>query len=287
MIRLRPVAVVLCLLGAAWTQQAAASAAGEYLVAAGGCVSCHTVDDGDSGDYLAGGRMLETPFGVFYSPNITPDPETGIGGWSDQQFIRAFRSGVAPDGSHYFPAFPYTSYTGVTDGDLIEMKRHLDSLPPIRRPNREHELVWFAGRWAMGAWKWMNFEPGVFQADPARDEQWNRGAYLVRHLGHCGECHTPRNAAGAMRIERELAGNPDGPEGEAIPNVTPHREDGMGKWSASDLRDLLEIGMYPDGDFVGGSMSEVIDHNTSRLTSEDRSAMIRYLMELPALPGPD
>ena len=262
------------------------SDAGAYLVAAGGCTSCHTVDDGGDQDYMAGGRALETPFGVFYAPNITPDAETGIGGWSEEQFIRAFRHGEAPDGSHYYPAFPYTSYTGITDADLVEMKRYLDSIPAIRRQNREHQLVWFAsGRWAMGAWKWMNFQPGAFEPDADRDAEWNRGAYLVRHLGHCGECHSARNASGAVRADRELAGNPDGPEGEKVPNITPHRDDGLGKWSASDLADLLEIGMYPDGDFVGGSMSPVIDHNTSRLTPEDRRAMIRYLQELPPLPA--
>lgn len=259
---------------------------GAYLVTAGGCEACHTVKDGAEEDYLAGGRAIETTFGTFYAPNITPDPDTGIGGWSDAQFIRAFREGVAPDGSHYYPAFPYTSYTGVRDEDLLAMKAYLFSVPAVRRENRAHELPWYASfRFVLAFWKWWYFQPGPFEPSMDRDDHWNRGAYLVRHLGHCGECHTPRNLLGALDTARELAGNPRGPEGESVPNITPHRETGLGKWSGSDLSDLLAIGMYPDGDFVGGSMVEVVDLNTARLTADDRRAMIEYLRSLPPLPS--
>lgn len=259
---------------------------GAYLVAAGGCTSCHTIEDGDASDYMAGGRALESPFGTFYTPNITPDADTGIGGWTVEAFIRAFREGVAPDGRHYYPAFPYTSYTGITDDDLVAMKAYLDSLEPVRRENREHELAWYASvRLSMAGWKLLYFEPAVFEPSPDRDAQWNRGAYLVRHLGHCGECHTPRNALGVLDASRELGGNPDGPEGDSIPNITPDEASGIGKWSRSDLSDLLEIGMYPDGDFVGGSMTDVVDHNTSKLTAEDREAMMVYLESLPPVAG--
>jgi mono/diheme cytochrome c family protein len=258
---------------------------GAYLVAAGGCVACHTIKDGESSDYLAGGRSLETPFGSFYTPNITPDEETGIGTWSDGAFIRAFREGVAPDGSNLYPAFPYTAYTGVTDEDLLDIKAYLFSIPAIRRENRAHELAWYASlRQGLFLWKLLYFTPGVFEPSPDKDARWNRGAYLVRHLGHCGECHTPRGIFGDLDGHRELAGNPNGPEGDAVPNITPDRDAGIGKWSDSDLVDLLELGMFPDGDFVGGSMTEVVDENTSKLTAEDRRAIITYLRSLPPLP---
>lgn len=259
---------------------------GAYLVAAGGCVACHTVEDGDESDYLAGGRALESPFGTFYAPNITPDPETGIGDWDEVSFIRAFREGVAPDGSHYYPAFPYTSYSGMTDADLRALKAYLMSIPAVRRENRAHELPWYASfRFPLALWKWLYLEKGPFQPVAEQDDEWNRGAYLVRHLGHCGECHTPRNLLGALDRDRELAGNPGGGEGGKAPNITPDRETGIGKWSASSLDDLLSIGMYPDGDFVGGSMSEVVDLNTAKLTADDRRAMINYLRSLPAMPS--
>ncbi len=276
----------LALTGATALADEAAIERGAYLVAAGGCTGCHTVEDGDESDYMAGGRPLESPFGTFYTPNITPDADTGIGGWTTEGFIRAFRDGVAPDGRHYYPAFPYTSYTGITDDDLLAMKAYLDSIAPVRRENRAHELTWYASaRISMVGWKLLFFEPGVFESSADRDAEWNRGAYLVRHLGHCGECHTPRNALGALDASRELGGNPNGPEGDSIPNITPDEASGIGKWSASDLSDLLEIGMYPDGDFVGGSMTDVVDHNTSKLTPEDRQAMISYLRALPPVEG--
>jgi mono/diheme cytochrome c family protein len=262
----------------------APAANGEYLVHAGGCIDCHTAED-KAAVPLAGGRSIETPFGIFYSPNITPDVETGIGAWSDDDFVNAFWLGENPDGDHYFPAFPYTSYTGISRADLLAMKAYLFSLEPVRQDTPEHELNWYLStRMAAGAWKLKNFEPGRFISDAGKSDQWNRGAYLVRHLGHCGECHTPRGSLGALHFDRELAGYSGGPDGEKIPNITPHREDGIGKWSASDIDYFLEIGMLPDGDFTGSAMSAVIDNNTGKLTPEDRAAMVIYLQSLPSLP---
>jgi len=258
---------------------------GEYLVHAGGCIPCHTDEDRD-GPYLAGGRALRTPFGTFYTPNITPDLETGIGRWSNDDFVRAFREGVNPEGENLYPVFPYTSYTGVTRADLLAIKAYLFSLPPVHHPNRPHDLPWYLSfRWLVWGWKWLNFEPGVFKPDPARSAVWNRGAYLVRHLGHCGECHTPRNWMGGLERNRALAGNPDGPEGGSVPNITPNRKTGIGTWSASDIDYFLQTGMLPDGDFAGDAMSSVIDDNTSYLTAEDRNAIAEYLKSVPALPG--
>lgn len=273
----QPVFLSLTILAA--PSGAADTARGEYLVAAGGCVSCHTAEDGEP---LAGGRPLDSPFGVFYAPNITPDA-TGIAGWSDEDFIKAFRHGESPTGSNYFPAFPYPAYSGVTDEDLLDIKAYLDGLPAVDNPNRDHELDWFVTRFGMNFWNWLYFEPGEFVADAERSEQWNRGAYLVRHLGHCSDCHTPRGALGGLQMALEMAGNADGPEGERVPNITPNEDSGIGEWSEDDIAFFLEIGMLPDGDFTGGSMGEVIEHNTSQLTPEDRAAIAHYLASLPPL----
>lgn len=260
---------------------------GEYLIFAGGCIDCHT-EDSDEALPLAGGRALESPFGTFYSPNITPDVDSGIGAWTDADFVNAFWKGVNPDGDHYYPAFPYTSYTGVSREDLLAMKAYLFSLEPVENATPEHELAWYIStRLAAGAWKLKNFDSERFVPDREQSPEWNRGAYLVRHLGHCGECHTPRSATGALRQDQELAGNPDGPDEEKMPNITPHRDDGIGKWSVGDIEYFLQTGMLDDGDFVGSSMSSVIDNNTSKLIKEDRLAIATYLKSVPALTTSD
>ena len=257
---------------------------GEYLVFAGGCISCHT-EDSDDAVPLAGGLAMESPFGTFYSPNITPDAETGIGNWSDADFVDAFWEGVSPAGEHYYPAFPYTSYTGISREDLIAMKAYLFSLEPVPKESREHDLAWYMStRLAAGAWKELNFTAARFVADGAMDEQWNRGAYLARHLGHCGECHTPRNNLGVLQADQEMAGSVLGEED--IPNITQHRVDGIGRWSASDIEYFLDIGMLPDGDFAGSSMSAVIEDNTSKLTRDDRLAIAAYLKSVPPRENP-
>ena len=170
---------------------------GEYLVRAGGCFSCHTAAGGQK---LAGGRALATPFGTFYSPNITPDPQTGIGRWTDAQFVRALREGVRPDGANYFPVFPYPSFTGITDDDALAIKAYLFSRPPVRQQNRPHDVAFpISKRFLQTGWKLLFFTPGPFEPAPERSAAYNRGAYLVSALAHCGECHTPRNFLGAMR----------------------------------------------------------------------------------------
>jgi mono/diheme cytochrome c family protein len=258
---------------------------GRYLTHAGGCISCHT-EDTDGAVPLAGGRAMETPFGTFYSPNITPDVETGIGGWSDDDFVNALWEGVSPDGEHYFPSFPYTSYTGASRRDLLAIKAYLFSLEPVVNEAPVHDLAWYMStRLAAGGWKALHFESRRFEPDPSKDEQWNRGAYLVRHLGHCGECHTARGSTGAFVDDVELAGATLGEE--KVPNITPHRADGIGRWSASDIEYFLDIGMLPDGDFTGSSMVDVIEDNTSKLTREDRLAIAAYLRSLPPRESPD
>lgn len=260
-------------------------ARGKYLLHAGGCITCHT-EDRDGAEPMAGGRMLESPYGTFYSPNITPDKMTGIGGWSDDEFVNAFHEGRNPKGEAYYPSFPYTAYTGVSRADLLDLKAYLFSLAPIAKQNREHDLPLFmSSRLAARAWQSRYFRPARFAPDPARSKEWNRGAYLVRHLGHCAECHSPRRQLGALVQDRELAGNPDGPDDSPVPNITPDTKDGIGRWSLRDIEYFLDIGMEPDGDFTGGAMAPVIEDNTSQLTRADRLAIATYLKALAPLPN--
>lgn len=252
---------------------------GEYLVHAGGCITCHT-EDSDDAIPFAGGRALESPYGTFYSPNITPDRDTGIGNWSDEDFLNALWKGVNPEGDHYYPAFPFTSYTGIKRNDALAIKAYLFSLEPVHKVNREHDLSLLMSRFAAGIWQERYFEPGRFEADPDQSDEWNRGAYLVRHLGHCGECHTPRGKFGVLKRDQALTGNPDGPGGESVPNITADPEDGIGTWSSSDIEYFLDLGMFPDGDFAGSSMAEVIEDGTSHLTQDDRLAIATYLKSL-------
>ena len=252
---------------------------GAYIFAAAGCKGCHTAKDGET---LAGGRALETPFGEFYGPNITADPEHGIGTWSDADFIRALSQGVSPDGRDYYPVFPYTSFTRMTAEDMLDLKAYIFSLPAVATPNLDHDLALHVRfRPVLAAWKVLNLRREPEPPEPGQSPEWNRGRYLVRALGHCGECHSPRGPDGAVRAAMALAGAKDGPDGDSVPNITPHRETGIGRWSRSDVDYMLKIGMLPDGDFVGGSMGEVVDETTSQLTDEDRAAITDYLLSLP------
>ncbi len=259
-------------------------ARGAYLANAADCEACHT-DREHGGQPYAGGRGLATPFGTFYSPNITPDPETGIGRWSDEQFLRALRDGVRPDGANYFPVFPYPSFTKITDADARAIKAYLFSLPAVRQANRTHDVSFpVSWRFLQDGWKLLFFSPGPFRPEPERSEAYNRGAYLVTALAHCDECHTPRNWFGATEPDRFLAGNPNGPDGKKVPNITPDRKTGIGNWSEDDIIGVLTDGHTPDFDFVGGGMAEVVK-STSHLTDADRRAIALYLRSLPAIPS--
>ena len=252
---------------------------GRYLVTAGGCVSCHT-DYKKKGKPYAGGAPIPTPFGTFYPPNITPDKTHGIGAWSDADFVRAMREGKRPDGAHYFPAFPYTSYTKATEEDLKAMKAYLFSIAAVSEPSTPHDISFpFSWRFLQTGWKLLFFREGVFEADPAQSAEVNRGAYLANALGHCGECHTPRNMLGGLDYDQWMAGTPDGPEGEAIPNLTPDTKTGL-TWSVPEIVEYLKSGQTPDFDYAGSLMAEVIEHNTGKLTDEDLTAIARYLKSL-------
>jgi mono/diheme cytochrome c family protein len=250
---------------------------GEYLAKAGGCIGCHTEEKQGAAPY-AGGRALKTPFGTFYGPNITPHPEAGIGRWTEAGFMNAMRRGKRPDGANYFPAFPYTSFTKIADSDLRDLWAYLRTLPQSNRPNQAHDLRFPYGfRFAVTFWKWMYFEPGPFTGIGGATPVVNRGAYLVQALGHCGECHTPRNFLGGPKRGRTFAGGKT-PEGKDVSNLTPV---GLKKSSDKELMDFLTTGQTADGDVPAEAMGEVIRNTTSRLTPADLAAMIAYLRTLP------
>ena len=282
-------ALALCLGAVPATSRAGeaeAVARGGYLLRAAGCVSCHT-DEKGGGAFLAGGRALKTPYGTFYTPNITPDPTQGLGAWQEKDFLRALSEGRDPDGQAYYPAFPYTAYSGMSAQDMKDLWAYLRSVPPSPRANQEHELSFpFGLRSLAGLWQALYFDPVPYRPDPGRGAAWNRGAYLVRHLGHCGECHSPRGWLGALDDDRQLAGNPKGPDGKKVSNITTHRTAGIGDWSETDITFFLKTGFLPDGDVAGGAMEDVIRDSTSRLSDDDRTAIAVYLKSLPPLPGP-
>jgi len=278
-----PAGVLALLLGAAVTNATAQGDAkrGEYLAKAGGCLGCHTEDKKDATPF-AGGRALKTPFGTFFGPNITPHPQAGIGRWTEADFMRAMRHGVRPDGAHYFPAFPYPSYTKISEADLRDLWAFLRALPPSSRANQAYDLRFpFGWRFLVTFWKWLFFTPGPFVNAPGASPAINRGAYLVQALGHCGECHTPRNILGGPKRDRFLAGGKS-PEGKDVPNLTPAKL--KKKWGDRELTDFLASGITPDGDVPAEAMGEVIHNTTGQLTPEDLAALIAYLRSLPPLP---
>ena len=274
-----PAAAGLFILALAFGAAAQDAKRGEYVSKAAGCLGCHTEEKKDAVPY-AGGRALKTPFGTFYGSNITPHKEAGIGAWTEADFMRAMRDGRRADGANLFPAFPYPSFTRMSDADLKDLWAYLRSLPASATPSRPHELGFFyRWRFLVGIWKWLFFTPGPFVADAAKSAVINRGAYLVQALGHCGECHTPRNFLGAPKQDRLLAGAKLGET--AVPNITPTR---LKKVSDAELKEVLQTAMTSDGDVLAESMSEVVRNTTSQLTAQDLDAMIAYLRSLPALP---
>lgn len=255
---------------------------GAYLAAAAGCDQCHT-DAKNNGRPYAGGRALETPFGTVFSPNITPDRQAGIGRWRAADFERALRWGIAPDDSHYLPAFPFPFYNGLTQNDLSDLKAFFASLPSVFQVNRAAAPSFFSAVRTRAAVAVLAERfAGPWQPDATKDQAWNRGAYLVNVVGRCSDCHTPRTWLGARDSRRFLAGTPAGPGGKPVPNITPDPESGIGKWSEGDIITLLKDGQTPDFDFVGGAMAEIV-RNTSRLDDADRRAIAAYLQSLPAL----
>jgi mono/diheme cytochrome c family protein len=232
---------------------------------------------------LGGGLALGSPFGTFYPPNISPDLADGIGRWSESDFIRAMKQGVSPAGTHYFPAFPYTSYRLAEIDDLRDLFAYLKTLPRVEGRSRDHDLPFpFNIRRNVGIWKRLFMDEGPFVPDRSRSAQWNRGAYLVNGFGHCAECHSPRNLLGGIIRGQRFAGGPN-PDGEGwVPNIT---QKGLASWSEQDIADFLETGDMPEGDTASGAMRAVIK-NLAQLSAEDRAAMAAYLKSLPPVEGP-
>lgn len=252
---------------------------GERIFWAAGCAGCHAAPGIGSSDpvearlVLAGGRRLESPFGIFVAPNVSPDPRHGIGAWSLDDFARAMLNGVSPDGAHYYPSFPYTTYTRARPEDVADLWAFWQTLPEDDTPSAAHELPFpFTLRGGLGLWKLLNLSADHVFPETG-DAQLMRGRYLVEALGHCAECHTPRNLAGGLDVGRWMGGAPN-PAGEGrIPPIPDPR------WSAEDIEGYLFSGFTPDFDVVGGSMTDVVQH-MAQLPAEDRAAIAAYLRAL-------
>lgn len=259
---------------------------GRYVFYEAGCASCHAAPGAKDAEKLrlSGGLGLKTPFGTFIAPNISPDPAHGIGGWTALEFVNAVMRGVAPDGSHYYPAFPYMSYQRMALADVIDLKAFIDTLPPVASDAPPHDLpLPLRLRRGLGLWKTLFMDYAPFMPAPDGDAQLNRGAYLVNGPGHCGECHTPRNLLGGPEPDWAYSGGP-APEGKGtVPNITPH-QDGIGGWSIGDIATALRTGLLPDLESFGGSMIAV-QENMAELTDEDREAIAVYLKSLPPKPS--
>lgn len=252
--------------------------AGETVFYAGGCASCHAATESEDPTVLPGGRRFETEFGTFIAPNISPDPEHGLGGWTLTDFASALKAGVSPDGEHYYPAFPYTTYVRMTDQDVADLWAFMQTLPAAHRADEAHDLGFpFNIRATLGFWKSLFLNDDWVLAE-VEDETLARGRYIVEAMGHCGECHTPRNALGALDTDAWLSGAPN-PSGKGkIPAIDP----GHLTWSVTDIAYYLETGFTPDYDSAGGEMAEVVT-NTSKLSAEDRQAIAAYLKAVPAV----
>jgi mono/diheme cytochrome c family protein len=256
-------------------------ARGAYLARVGNCMLCHTERGGQA---YAGGRPLETPFGTVYASNITPDAETGIGMWSAAHFRRALHDGRSKDGRLLYPVFPYTHMTRVTEADADALFDYLRSLPPANKPDRQHRLRWpYSTQWALAVWRSLYFRPQRQMEDPARTPEWNRGAYLVQGLAHCGACHSARDVLGGQRDIVDLSGGLIPMQNWYAPSLASPTEAGVAEWPLEDITRLLSTGASPRG-AVLGPMAEVVLHSTQYLEPSDIRAMAVYLKELPQTP---
>jgi mono/diheme cytochrome c family protein len=257
---------------------------GKTMFYAGGCAACHATPNEEDKTKLGGGMALKTMFGTFYPPNISSDRKDGIGAWSEANFITAMWKGTSPDGSHYYPAFPYTSYQRMKMDDVRDLFAYLKTLPAVQGRVRDHDLpMIFKFRRMLGGWKLLFLDGQPFAPDPGKSAQWNRGAYLASAPSHCAECHSPRNLLGGIIQSQRFAGGPDAEGGDGwVPNIT---QAGIGDYSERDIERVLETGDTPGGDSVGGAMANVVG-NTSKLAAEDRAAIAAYVKSLPPVEGP-
>jgi mono/diheme cytochrome c family protein len=256
---------------------------GEYLARAGDCVACHTADKGRP---FAGGLPINTPFGTIYTPNITSDPDTGIGRWSDADFLRAMHEGIGKGGERLYPAFPYAEYTKVTDSDVLAIRAYLNTLTPIRYTPPRNELSFpFNQRWLMVFWNMFNFREGRFVPDPQQSAEWNRGAYLVGGLAHCEECHTPRNVMQGLKTSERFSGAEL--SGWHAFNITPDKTAGVGGWTDDELTQYLATGVAHGRANAAGAMADVVQNSTQYMAPEDLRSIVVYLRSVPAQSGGD
>jgi mono/diheme cytochrome c family protein len=257
---------------------------GEVMFNAGNCSACHATPGQDDRTHLGGGVRLSSPFGAFVTPNISPDPKNGIGGWSELAFVNAMKRGVDDEGSHLYPAFPYPAYSLSKTSDVRDLFAYIKTLPAVARPSAPHELKFpFNIRRSVGFWKLLYFKPHEFVADPKQSAAWNRGAYLAEGPGHCAECHTPRNALGGEELAQLYAGAPNlEAGGRFASNITPSK-DGIGDWSEQDIAEFLKTGTDKCFNEPTG-MRDVIA-STSKLSDADLAAMATYIHALPPKPG--
>lgn len=268
--------VAMCLSGGAVAQSAPDTALverGRYLATAADCIACHTVDQSKP---FAGGVPIPTPFGKIIAPNITPDPETGIGNWTDEEFYQAMHEGVGRSGENLYPAFPYDSFTKLSRDDVLAIKAYLFTLPAISQVNPESDLEFpFNQRWILSGWELLNLRKGELQPDPSQDAAWNRGAYLVEALAHCGTCHTPRDFSMGSDESRKFGGGAVG-SWQAY-NITPDPVSGIGDWSDDELVEYMRTGKVAGKGGAAGEMGEAVEHSLSKLPEQDLRDIVTYL----------
>jgi mono/diheme cytochrome c family protein len=269
---------------AAALEQGGDAARGKLIFDAGDCASCHASPGQPDRLRLGGGLALSSPFGTFFPPNISPDPRDGIGRWQTIDLANALMSGVSPDGQHYYPALPYTSYAHIRVEDVRDLMAYLRMLPPVQGRTPQHDLAFpFTIRRMVGFWKLLYLDRTPIERDPAHDQAWNRGRYLVEAVTHCAECHSARNLANAIRESSRFAGGYDQEGAGYVPNITPA---GIGRWSRDDLVRMLTDGHTPELRQVGSSMADVVT-NAAALPLADREAITTYILALPARHSPD
>ena len=248
---------------------------GHYLTIVGDCAACHTMPG--SSHAFAGGRPIETPFGMLLAPNITPDPQTGIGAWTNEEFINALTNGTGRHGTRLYPAMPYTYYTRLTRDDALAIRAYLNTVPAVHNPVKSNQLSFpFSMRWTLAVWDELFFTPGTFRPDPKQSAQWNRGAYLVEGPGHCGMCHTPKNFLGADQTDDRFKGY--ALQGWFAPNITDDARRGIGGWSVEEIAAYLKTGHNKTG-AASGPMSETLNLSTSKMSDADIQAIAVYLKD--------